>query len=108
MAAGGRTFAGLDIGTTKISCIIADHSHSGELRIRGVGTAPGEGLRGGAVVDREKTVASITRAVEEAERMAGIDAKGVHAGIAGDHIRSLNSRGVVAVSRKDNEIAPAD
>jgi cell division protein FtsA len=60
------------------------------------------------VVDLDKTVASITRAVEEAERMAGVQAKGVHAGIAGDHIRSLNSRGVVAVSRKDNEIHAAD
>jgi cell division protein FtsA len=108
MAQGSRTFAGLDIGTTKISCIIADQGPTGELRIVGVGNAPSEGLRRGAVVDLEKTVASITRAVEEAERMAGCEAKGVHAGIAGDHIRSLNSRGVVAVSRKDNEIAAAD
>jgi len=60
------------------------------------------------VVDLEKTVGSIQRAVEEAERMAGIPVKGVHAGIAGDHIRSINSRGVIAVSRKDNEIGPAD
>ena len=108
MAHATRTFAGLDIGTTKISCIIADQDAAGELRIVGVGNAPSEGLRRGAVVDLEKTVASIMRAVDEAERMAGIQAKGVHAGIAGDHIRSLNSRGVVAVSRKDNEIAPAD
>ena len=108
MAQATRTFTGLDIGTTKISCIIADQSATGELRIIGIGNAPSEGLRRGAVVDLEKTVASITRAVEEAERMAGVQAKGVHAGIAGDHIRSLNSRGVVAVSRKDNEIAPAD
>ena len=108
MAHATRTFAGLDIGTTKISCIIADMNAAGELRIVGIGNAPSEGLRRGAVVDLEKTVASITRAVEEAERMAGFEAKGVHAGIAGDHIRSLNSRGVVAVSRKDNEIAAAD
>ena len=108
MAQATRTFTGLDIGTTKISCIIADQSATGELRIIGIGNAPSEGLRRGAVVDLEKTVASIVRAVEEAERMAGVQAKGVHAGIAGDHIRSLNSRGVVAVSRKDNEIAPAD
>ena len=60
------------------------------------------------VVDLEKTVASIQRAVDEAERMAGVPIKGVHAGIAGDHIRSINSRGVIAVSRKDNEIGPAD
>jgi len=108
MAQAGRTFAGLDIGTTKISCIIADQNSAGELRIVGLGNAPSEGLRRGAVVDLEKTVASIMRAVEEAERMAGVQVKGVHAGIAGDHIRSLNSRGVVAVSRKDNEIAAAD
>ena len=108
MAQATRTYAGLDIGTTKISCIIADQSPTGEMRLLGIGNAPSEGLRRGAVVDLEKTVASIAKAVEEAERMAGVQAKGVHAGIAGDHIRSLNSRGVVAVSRKDNEIAPAD
>jgi cell division protein FtsA len=108
MAQATRTFAGLDIGTTKISCILADPDPAGGLRIVGIGNAPSEGLRRGAVVDLEKTVASITRAVEEAERMAGHEVKGVHAGIAGDHIRSLNSRGVVSVSRKDNEIAPAD
>ena len=103
-----RTFVGLDIGTTKISCIIADLSNGDELRVVGVGNAPSEGLRRGVVVDLDKTVASITRSVEEAERMAGIEVKGVFAGIAGDHIRSINSRGVIAVARKDNEIAPAD
>jgi cell division protein FtsA len=108
MAQATRVYAGLDIGTTKISCIIADQNAAGEMRILGVGNAPSDGLRRGAVVDLEKTVASVTKAVEEAERMAGVQAKGVHAGIAGDHIRSLNSRGVVAVSRKDNEIAAAD
>lgn len=108
MAQATQSYVGLDIGTTKILCIIADKNAAGEMRIIGVGTAPSEGLRRGAVVDLEKTVQSIERAVSEAERMSGISVKGVHAGIAGDHIRSLNSRGVVAVSRKDNEIAPAD
>jgi len=108
MAQATRTFVGLDIGTTKINCIIADQNSSGELRIVGVGNAPSEGLRRGVVVDLEKTVTSIQRSVEEAERMAGIDVKGVYAGIAGDHIRSINSRGVIAVARKDNEIAAAD
>jgi cell division protein FtsA len=108
MAQASRTYVGLDIGTTKISCIVADMNGTGELRVVGVGNAPSEGLRRGVVVDLDKTVASITRAVEEAERMAGVEVKGVHAGIAGDHIRSINSRGVIAVSRKDNEIAPAD
>jgi cell division protein FtsA len=101
-------YVGLDIGTTKISCIIADLTGSGELRVVGIGNAASEGLRRGVVVDLEKTVLSIQRAVEEAERMAGIPVRGVHAGIAGDHIRSINSRGVIAVSRKDNEIGDAD
>ncbi len=108
MAQATRTFVGLDIGTTKISCIIADQNGTGELRVVGVGNAPSEGLRRGVVVDLERTVASIQRSVDEAERMAGIEVKGVWAGIAGDHIRSINSRGVIAVSRRDNEIQPAD
>src|SRR5213593_3140064 len=107
MAQAGRTFVGLDIGTTKISCVVAD-MNGGELRVVGIGNAPSEGLRRGVVVDLEKTVHSIQRAVAEAERMAGIPVRGVHAGIAGDHIRSINSRGVIAVSRKDNEIGVAD
>src|SRR2546428_13223690 len=108
MAQSTRTYVGLDIGTTKISCIIADMNGSGELRVVGVGNAPSEGLRRGVVVDLEKTVGSIQRAVDEAERMAGVPVKAVYAGIAGDHIRSINSRGVIAVSRKDNEIGAAD
>jgi cell division protein FtsA len=108
MAQATRTFVGLDIGTTKISCIIADLSGAGELRVVGIGNAPSEGLRRGVVVDLEKTVGSIQRAVDEAQRMAGVSVKGVYAGIAGDHIRSINSRGVIAVSRKDNEIGAAD
>ncbi len=104
-----RTYVGLDIGTTKISAIIAEvDPQTAEVRIVGVGISPSEGLRRGVVVNLEKTVASIARAVEEAERMAGVQIKGVHAGIAGDHIRSINSRGVIAVSRKDNEISQAD
>jgi len=103
-----RTYVGLDIGTTKISCIIAEIEKGGGTKIVGVGVAPSEGLRRGVVVNLEKTVASITRAVEEAERMAGVPVKSVYAGIAGDHIRSINSRGVIAVSRRDNEITPTD
>ncbi len=104
-----RTYVGLDIGTTKISAIIAEMDpESRDIKIVGVGLSPSEGLRRGVVVNLEKTVASIARAVEEAERMAGVQVKGVFAGIAGDHIRSINSRGVIAVSRRDNEISQAD
>jgi cell division protein FtsA len=98
----------LDIGTTKISAIIAEVEKGGEVKIVGVGVAPSEGLRRGVVVNLEKTVSSITAAVEEAERMAGLDIKGVFAGIAGDHIRSINSRGVIAVSGRENEITASD
>ena len=110
MAMATRTHVGLDIGTTKISCIIAEmkESDAAGLSIVGIGNAPSEGLRRGVVVDLDKTVGSIERAVDEAERMAGVSVKAVTAGIAGDHIRSINSRGVIAVSRRDNEISAAD
>src|SRR5512144_933031 len=100
MAQATRTFVGLDIGTTKISCIIAEMADSSEVSIVGIGNTPSEGLRRGVVVDLEKTVGSIQRAVDEAERMAGVPVKAVTAGIAGDHVRSINSRGVIAVSRR--------
>jgi cell division protein FtsA len=103
-----RAYVGLDIGTTKISAIIAEVEKGGSVKIVGVGVAPSEGLRRGVVVNLEKTVASITKAVEEAERMSGIPIKAVYAGIAGDHIRSINSRGVIAVSGRESEITPAD
>jgi cell division protein FtsA len=106
--ASGRILAGLDIGTTKICVIVAEVDDTNQVSIVGVGTVPSEGLRRGIVINLEKTVHSISRAVEKAERMAGIEIKSVYAGIAGDHIRSINSRGVIAVSRKDNEIGPAD
>ncbi|MBN1504223.1 MAG: cell division protein FtsA [Candidatus Eisenbacteria bacterium] len=106
--ASGRILAGLDIGTTKICVIVAEVDDANQVNVVGVGTVPSEGLRRGIVINLEKTVHSISRAVEKAERMAGVEIKSVYAGIAGDHIRSINSRGVIAVSRKDNEIGPAD
>jgi cell division protein FtsA len=99
---------GLDIGTTKIGVIIGEADPGGQLKIVGVGTSPSDGLRKGVVVNIEKTVKSIQRAVEEAELMAGVDVESVYVGIAGDHIRSINSRGVIAVSRTDNEITKQD
>jgi cell division protein FtsA len=106
--ASNKHYVGLDIGTTKISAIIAEKERTGEVKIVGVGVAPSDGLRRGVVVNLERTVASITAAVEEAERMAGVEVSGVFAGIAGDHIRSINSRGVIAVSGRDSEISAAD
>lgn len=103
-----NVFVGLDIGTTKIACIISELDSNGELKIVGVGVSPSEGLRKGVVVNIDKTVRSIQKAVEEAELMAGVDVDSVWVGIAGDHIRAINSRGVVAISRENNEISELD
>ena len=100
--------AGLDIGTTKIVAIIAEPDDHGSLRILGVGKSPSLGLRRGVVVNLEKTIRSIQDALDIAERLAGVEIGSVFAGIAGDHIRSINSRGVIAVSRKGNEITQPD
>lgn len=100
--------AGLDIGTTKIGVIIGEVDAHNSANIIGVGIHPSDGLRRGVVINLDKTVRSIEKAVEAAELMAGINIDSVYAGIAGDHIRSLNSRGVVAVGRSDNEITQED
>jgi len=99
---------GLDIGTTKIAVVIAEVGASKNLNIIGVGTHPSDGLRRGVVVNLDKTVRSIQKAAKSAELMAGIEIESVYAGICGDHIRSINSRGVVAVSRNGNEISNED
>ncbi len=100
--------AGLDIGTTKIGAIVAEVNGNMEPTIIGVGTSPSDGLRRGVVVNLDRTVRSIEAAVEAAERTAGVEINEVYAGIAGDHIRSINGRGVVAVAGQDNEITQAD
>ncbi len=86
-----NVFVGLDIGTTKIACIISEQDANGELKIVGVGVSPSDGLRKGVVVNIDKTVRSIQKAVEEAELMAGVDVDAVWVGIAGDHIGLLTA-----------------
>ena len=100
-----RIIAGLDLGTTKVSVIIAEVDEDGGISIMGIGNSPAQGMRRGVVVNIEKTVHAIQQAVEEAERMAGIDVTSVYTGIAGDHIRSINSKGVIAISRKGGHAA---
>ncbi|OFZ78217.1 MAG: cell division protein FtsA [Bdellovibrionales bacterium RIFOXYD1_FULL_53_11] len=100
---------GLDIGTTKICCIVGEIAEGGPnpvIDIVGIGTAPSTGLRKGCVINIESTVESITKAVEEAELMAGVEISSVYTGIAGGHIKSFNSTGIVAV--KDREISEND
>ena len=99
---------GLDVGTTKICAVIAAPRAGGGLDVVGVGAAPSRGLRRGVVVNIDSTVEAIKQAVAEAEQMAGVEVAAVYAGVAGGHIRSVNSRGVVAISGKDREVSQTD
>ncbi|MCK9274904.1 MAG: cell division protein FtsA [Syntrophales bacterium] len=96
MARRESIIVGLDVGTTKICAIVGEITNSG-LNIIGIGTHSSKGLRKGVVVNIDSTVDSIKRAVEEAELMSGCEIKSVYAGIAGSHIKGLNSHGIVAV-----------
>jgi len=96
---------GLDIGTTKI-CAVVGEVASGQVNVIGLGTFPSKGLRKGVVVNIESTVQSIKKAVEEAELMADCHITSVYAGIAGGHIKGINSHGVIAI--KNKEITPSD
>ena len=97
---------GLDIGTSKVVAIVGEIGPDGGIEIIGIGSHPSKGLKKGVVVNIESTVHSIQRAVEEAELMAGCQIHSVFAGIAGSHIRSLNSHGIVAI--RDREVTPND
>jgi cell division protein FtsA len=99
---------GLDVGTTKICAIIAEPDADGGLKVLSVATAASRGLRKGVVVNIDSTVEAIRQSVAEAEQAAGVEVASVYAGVAGGHIRGVNSRGVVAVSGKDREVSPAD
>ena len=106
MARKDNIVVGLDIGTTKICAIVGEVKEDGRIDIVGIGSHPSHGLRKGVVVNIESTVESIKKAVEEAELMAGVEINAVFTGIAGSHIKSFNSRGVIAI--KDREISKAD
>ncbi|MEM7401533.1 MAG: cell division protein FtsA [Pseudomonadota bacterium] len=97
---------GLDIGTSKITAIVGEVNEDHQLEIVGIGSHPSRGLKKGVVVNIESTVQSIQRCVEEAELMAGCQIHSVYAGIAGSHIRSMNSHGIVAI--KDREVSASD
>jgi cell division protein FtsA len=96
----------LDIGTSKVACLVADLGADGTLEILGMGSHESKGLKKGVVVNIEATVTAIQRALEEAELMADCKIGQAYVGIAGSHIRSFNSTGMVAV--KDREVGPLD
>jgi len=97
---------GLDIGTSKVVAIVGQDTPEGSVEVIGIGSCPSKGLKRGVVVNIETTVQAIQRAIEEAELMAGCEIHSVYAGIAGSHVRSLNSHGIVAV--REREVVQAD
>ncbi len=103
-----RLIAAIDIGTTKIVTLVAEVNEQGSIVVLGHGHAPANGLRRGVVVDMDKTVTSIRQSLNDAQMISGTEIDRVTVGIAGEHIRSINSHGVVAVSGADGEITRTD
>jgi|GEM_PF-1246802 len=103
-----RIVVGMDIGTTKVCAVVASVDAMERINILGVGVAESEGLNRGVVVNIDKTVAAVQQAIREAERAAGVTVRSVIVGIAGDHVQSFQSRGVVTISNRDGEITQRD
>lgn len=106
--ASAHIVTGLDVGTTKICALIAEATPDGGLSILGVGECSSSGLRRGNLVHLEATVEAVRTALGQAEQVAGTSVRGVYAGVAGDHIRSINSRGVIAISGREGEVTAED
>jgi len=104
----GEIVVGLDVGTTKVCTVVAEASPDGEAEVIGYGDVPCAGLRKGLVVDMEATVAAIRESTEAAARMSKVDIRSVTVGVTGGHVRSLNSRGSVAVVGPGQEITEDD
>ncbi len=101
-----RRVVGLDIGTSKVAAIVGEVDRNGEIEVVGIGSHRSHGLRKGVVVNIESTVQAIQRATEEAELISGVHIDSVYAGIAGSHIRGINSHGIVAI--RDDEVHAQD
>lgn len=97
---------GIDIGTSKVVTLVGEMTTDGKLNVIGFGSHPSQGLKRGVVVNIESTVQSIQRSVEDAELMVGCEIFSAYTGIAGSHIRSINSHGIVAI--RDQEVTPSD
>ncbi|HLG14155.1 MAG TPA: cell division protein FtsA [Blastocatellia bacterium] len=103
-----RQIAALDIGTTAVRAVVGEITENGQLEIVGIGHAPSRGVRKGVVVNIEATVEAVKKAVEEAEMMSGLPIDSVHVGLGGAQVRGMNSRGVIAISRRNREISEED
>lgn len=95
---------GVDIGTTKTCAVIGYLNENNQVEVAGVGTAPSRGLKNGIIVNIDNTAASIVKAVEDAELMAGYDVSSVFVGISGQHVKGENSKGVVAIANRNRTI----
>ena len=98
----------LDIGTSKVCVLVGEINDRGHVEIIGKGTSPMKGTRRGNIINLDQAIDAVKKAVDEAEVMAGLQIESVYVGVAGDHIRSVNSRGVVSVMGKHKEIARED
>jgi len=99
---------GLDVGTTKVAVLIGEFTSEGETRIIGAGSARAEGIKKGVVVNMDEAADCVRAAVAKAERMAGVEIRGVCAAVSGPHIRSFNSRGVIAIPAARREVTERD
>ncbi|MGB0385632.1 MAG: cell division protein FtsA [Ardenticatenaceae bacterium] len=99
---------GLDIGTTKVVCLVGELDQRRRLRVIGVGTAPSRGIKKGVVVNMEAATEAIFEAVDHAERSAGVEIRHAYVGVAGSHISALNNRGTVAINHPNHYIEKHD
>ena len=108
MASRQRYLVAIDLGSSKICCVVGEVKEGGAVEVLGVGRASSRGVRRGSIVNLDASVDALKAAVEEAETMAAVAVERALVGIAGNHIRGFNSRGVVAVSGREREVAPSD
>jgi cell division protein FtsA len=103
-----RHLAALDIGTAEVRAVVGEMTESEKLEIVGIGRAPSRGVRKGVVVNIEAAVEAVKRAVEDAELMSGLPIDQAYVGLSGVHVRGINSRGVIAISRRNRDITEED
>ncbi len=103
-----KTFASIDVGTSKVASIVANLGDEGTIQILGVGVVPSEGVHKGLVVNIDEAKEAIRESVMKAERTSGLKIESAYVGVTGRHISSLNSRGVVATTRSDRRVTADD
>jgi cell division protein FtsA len=104
----GRTIVGIDVGSSKVCTLVGELDGEGQVRVIGVGLAPAQGMRRGGVVNVASATAAISASVEQAERTSGYKIDRAYVGLSGTHVSSLNSRGVVGISRREHGITEED